>query len=74
MPRRSSNCAGCGNKLVGAMDELRGKLKAADREHNTVVRLSEEREEQERAAQGNLVSKILLLFPSDCQFLGRGVF
>jgi hypothetical protein len=62
------------DQLVGTMDELHGKLEATDRERNTAVRLSEEREEWAQTTQGNLVGKILLQFPSDYQFLGHGMF
>jgi hypothetical protein len=62
------------SQLAGAVDELCGELELAGQEHDAAVRLSEEQEEQVRAAQGNLASKILLLFPSDRQFVGRGMF
>jgi hypothetical protein len=60
--------------LVGAVDELRGKLEAFDRERNAAMCLSEEREEQAWTTRVNLMSKIPLLFPLDCQFLDRGMF
>jgi hypothetical protein len=56
------------------VDELRGELEAINQERNAAVHLSEEREEQAWAAQGNLMGKILVLFPSDCRFLRCGVF
>jgi hypothetical protein len=62
------------NQLVGAVDELRGELELAGHERDAAVRLSEEREKQVRATQGNLASKILLLFPLDRQFVSCGVF
>jgi hypothetical protein len=57
--------------LVGTVKELRGELVAIDQESDAVVRLSEE---LAWAALWNLAGKILLLFPTDCRFLKRGVF
>jgi hypothetical protein len=62
------------DQLAGAMDEFHGKLESADQECDAAVHVSEEREEHVQAAQRNLASKILLLFPLDWQFLGRGVY
>jgi hypothetical protein len=62
------------DRLVGTVDELRDELEAIDQERDVTMRLSEEREEQARASQGNLAGKIHLLFPLDCRFLRRGVF
>jgi hypothetical protein len=57
------------DRLVGTVE-----LEAIDQERDVTMRLSEEREEQARASQGNLAGKIHLLFPLDCRFLRRGVF
>lgn len=42
------------NRLARTVDKLCGKLEAADQECDVVVRLSKEREEQARSAQGSL--------------------